>query len=376
MQPEKIKKGEQEKNLREKSMKNIKDVEVFKEEVKAEEVKAEEMVELTEKEMDEEVLTEEDALAETATTETAASETPATADGPVLTLNREQEDLEERTYNSYETMVRGFRNPMHRPVLSSTIDAYLEMNGKMVVVSHHTAASGVRVRVLIPVEEMDLPEETLKERDRVTAALSRMTGLRIEFIATAVSRENKCILASRRYARERRRLTFYRTPGARTQIVPGRLVQARIMDVSPYRMRLDVFGVETVINKSKARYAYCDNLQNVYKMNDTLLVRVTEVELTDDRIRIEVTGRVEKQSPDLDNFQYLVRGHQTTGVVTGVSEGKYYLRLNVGVNAIAYRTRRNQDVAVGSLVTVIVQDIFMKDQKNPRAQVMIDKVFS
>lgn len=104
-------------------------------------------------------------------------------------------------------------------------------------------------QVLITPEEM-LPEmelERLKGDKRLLRnRLTLMLGAEVDFVIQAVDDERKTILGSRRQGLLKKASMFYLMPGVR-QIVPGRVAEARVIAVGYHSIRVEVFGVETVI---------------------------------------------------------------------------------------------------------------------------------
>lgn len=193
-------------------------------------------------------------------------------------------------------------------------------------------------QVLITPEEM-LPEtelERLKGDKRLLRnRLTLMLGAEVDFVIQAVDDERKTILGSRRQGLLKKASMFYLTPGVR-QIVPGRVAEARVIAVGYHSIRVEVFGVETVIRYFDLSWDWAPDLKQKYSVSDRVFVRVNEISgSTPETLSISCDGRSVQANPDQEHIKQCRVQSRYMGTVVNLRSGSISVRLSIGVNAIA-----------------------------------------
>jgi len=201
-------------------------------------------------------------------------------------------------------------------------------------------------RVAIPIMEMlfyagEMPanREYLELMDRLNRTLSAMLGAEIDFMIKGINSRTRSIVASRKDAMLRKRKTFYMDTDelGEHMIYEGRVVQARVISVAEKIIRVEAFGVECAIVARDLSWEWLGDARDFFSVGSRILIRV----LTIDRSSLEdltITADVRSVSAttNLDNVKKCQPQCRYAGRVTDVRNGVVYIRLNIGVNAIAH----------------------------------------
>lgn len=195
-------------------------------------------------------------------------------------------------------------------------------------------------RVLIPTKEMNISVDG-NDENRINVVVQNMIGCGIDFIVTQLDEESGIVGASRKRAMKKKIEDFYKTPSEATGmpiIQKGSVVEARIVAVSRKVLRLEVFGAECFTNIYDIDPAWIENARNKFSVGDTVNVRMKEIEFIpagdgqEEQVRISVEGVNLRNA----NSYKCTPQSRYLGTVTAFSKGVYFLRLNVGANAIAH----------------------------------------
>lgn len=188
------------------------------------------------------------------------------------------------------------------------------------------------------------PQEMVTESERerlqndkrlLRNRVNLMLGAEIDFVIQAVDEEAKTILGSRRLGMQKKAAMFYLAPGVR-QIVPGRVAEARIVAVGFHSIRVEVFGVETVISYYNLSWEWSPDLKQKYSVADRIFVRVNEITGdTPETLTISCDGRSVQSNPDQERISQCKAQSRYIGTVVNLRSGSIAIRLNIGVNAIA-----------------------------------------
>jgi small subunit ribosomal protein S1 len=171
-------------------------------------------------------------------------------------------------------------------------------------------------------------------------------------------------------------------------IYPGRTVQARIINVTEKRLRVEIFGIEVGIRTTDLCWEWIGDLRDKpeYQVGNTILVKIKDVEYpTGSRTgnwyeNIKVSAEARSLTPDVreENFEKIHVQGIYSGEITEIHDNTYYIHLASGVNAVAHEvagtaipmikdkivfvcTRKNVDncVAVG-IITRVIQTAFTR----------------
>lgn len=229
-------------------------------------------------------------------------------------------------------------------------------------------------------EEMDKEEQEYLSNIRMNKLLNNMLGAEIDFIIKGIEHASRSIIASRKEAMFRKRKTFYfdLDPSTGTyRIYEGRIVQARIVAVAEKGIRVEVFGVECPIYARNISYDWVGDAHERYAVGDEILVRVNQIDRESvDNLSIQADIRSVVGDKGRDNLQKCRVQGRYAGTVTDVRAGVVYVRLEIGVNAIAHtcldrrtpakrdcvavavtRLDEEKNIAVGTITRILRQQI-------------------
>lgn len=233
----------------------------------------------------------------------------------------------------------------HR-ILSGTMGAVEETSsGTRLVIVYYKD-----FRVAIPFDEMNLnlvdnPElgELNLRRSKI---IGNMLGCEIDFVVKGMDQTTRSIVASRKEAMMRKRNTFFlqTNPDGSYRIYEGRIVQARVIAVAEKVIRVEVFGVECPIIARDISWDWMGDCHDYYHIGDRILVRVTEIQNRDDpaNLRIRADIRSISDSNTIEKLKNCRLQSKYVGTITDIRNGRIYIRLSNGINAIAqtcYDTR-------------------------------------
>lgn len=173
---------------------------------------------------------------------------------------------------------------------------------------------------------------------QVTRILHARLDSDIDFIVRGIDEDSRTVVGSRRDAMRRKRKRFYLDTDelGRHMIEEGRTVQARVVAVADRLLRVEVFGVECNVSARSSSRMWAGSARDTHYVGELILVRMRKIERVNvDRITIQVdTGSVfGGEGDDLSRCQPQCR---YVGQVTDVRKGVVFVRLNIGVNAIAH----------------------------------------
>ncbi|MDR1630765.1 MAG: S1 RNA-binding domain-containing protein [Oscillospiraceae bacterium] len=300
-------------------------------------------------------------------------------DPPVLTISSgdEVETPEEREEIIWHEIRNAYRT---RKILTGTLGGIERAeNGNIIAVVYHKD-----LRIVIPLSEMmiSIAEGQNFRGDlltRQTKILGNSLGAEIDFVIKGIDAKTRSVVASRKDAMLKKRKLFYFDTDASGQyrIYEGRIVQARVIAVAQKAVRIEVFGVECGIQARDLTYDWMGDAHERFHVGDQILVRILEVKrdsIEDLRIRADVKS-IAGNSGRENLKKCRVQG-KYAGKVTDVHKGVIFIRLNIGVNAIAHSCYDNklpgkkddvsfavthideeQNVAVGIITRVIRQNL-------------------
>lgn len=229
-------------------------------------------------------------------------------------------------------------------------------------------------------EEMDKEEQEYLSNIRMNKLLNNMLGAEIDFIIKGIENASRSIVASRREAMLRKRKTFYfdLDPATGTyRIYEGRIVQARIVAVAEKGIRVEAFGVECPIFARNLSFDWVGDAHERYAVGDEILIRVNQIDRESvDTLSIQADIRSVVGDKGRDNLQKCRVQGRYAGTVTDVRAGVVYVRLEIGVNAIAHtcldrrtpakrdcvavavtRLDEEKNIAVGTITRILRQQI-------------------
>lgn len=198
-------------------------------------------------------------------------------------------------------------------------------------------------RVIIPIEEMmiDLSGDGRENSDLVRRQVriaNNMLGAEADFIVRSLDDGEKTIVASRKDAMLKKRRTFYfPDEGKKPLIYPGRVVEARVIAVASKAVRLEVFGVEVSLGLRDMCWEWLADANEKYAIGDVVLASIKTVSGdSPEELKVAVDAKIVQPNENRRNLEKCRRQGKYAGKVTDIYRGTYFIRLNIGVNAVAH----------------------------------------
>lgn len=222
-------------------------------------------------------------------------------------------------------------------------------------------------RILIPLSEMNIDlsndKEYLEEgtiSERITRICNTMLGAEIDLIIRGMDKNSGSVVASRREAMLKKRERFYVRPlsDGLPQVRVGRVVEARIIGVTPQVARFDVFGVEVSLPASRLSWDWVADVSEKFFVGDKMKLLITDIEGESvDNLRIRVDAKSQIANTSLENLAKCSVQGRYIGEITNVKNGIAYLRLKIGVNAIAHTNNDKRTPGKGDIVSFVITRI-------------------
>ena len=197
------------------------------------------------------------------------------------------------------------------------------------------------VRILVPGREMFMdtwPEDSLPSI-RYQVRLRRCLGATIDFMLSGIDFTHRAAVGSRREALKQRQARYYGT----NRVKVGSRVACRVIGVGNNRITVEAVGVDSIIPASDLSWEWFADVSDLYAAGDLVVAKVMEIdqdeETGDYSVRLSV--KAASENPDLPVLKKLVPGSNYFGVVTGVRDRIFFIRLQTGANAktATYRTK-------------------------------------
>lgn len=187
--------------------------------------------------------------------------------------------------------------------------------------------------VKIPVREMVLsewPDDAPIPKD-VRIQIGRMLGATIDFIPAGVDIKNRAAIGSRKAAMLQRQKRYY----ASGRVKPGILMACRVLAVGNNTMTVEACGVDTEIYARNVSWQWFSDITDLYATGDLVVARVMDVSYNSERDTYSVSLSIKEASenPDRAALEKIVPNSNYFGVVTGVKDRVFFVRLQAGVNA-------------------------------------------
>ena len=221
-------------------------------------------------------------------------------------------------------------------------------------------------RVVIPITEMmiNLVEDATHNYGelslRQNKIVNTMLGCEIDFIIKGLDSKERSIVASRKDAMLKKRQIFYfdQDSSGTPKVYPDRVVQARVISVAEKVVRAEIFGVETSIPARDLSFDWLGDARERFHVGDHILVRIQEVKADDPEhisVRVDVKS-VEGDTSKANLALCKVQG-KYAGTVEDIHNGTVFVRLQIGVNAIAHTCYDSRTVGKKDDVSFVVTHI-------------------
>ena len=213
-----------------------------------------------------------------------------------------------------------------RRVLTATVDG-IEMDGEELPRVIFYLGT---VKVMIPFSQMgfDLDPEQVSQRE-ARLLIDSMLSARIDYMVRGVDIDARIAVASRRDAmlmRQRTILNARIRTGNDYRINEGMRVTARIVHVSRYVVRVEVYGFECYVRLDSISNLWVSDIREVIQVGEERLVEIVKLERGEDgRVTtLRVSIRAAEDAPNME----LRDGNTYTGRISNFSDTAYFVRVN------------------------------------------------
>lgn len=222
-----------------------------------------------------------------------------------------------------------------------------------------------KFRVAIPLTEMMIHLTEDENHDygelsqRQNKIVGNMLGCEIDFIIKGLDNGSRSIVASRKDAMLKKRQIFY-LPDANgnSRVCEDRIVQARVVAVAEKVVRVEIFGVETSILARDLSWDWLGNANELFHVGEQTLVRILNVKITDlDHISVRADVKSVKGDTSKANLSRCKIQGKYAGTITDIHKGTVFVRLSIGVNAIAHSCYDNRTPGKKDEVSFVVTRI-------------------
>ena len=230
-------------------------------------------------------------------------------------------------------------------------------------------------------------EETLRLIQLIPTKVTR-TGSNMAEIASdttqiseniqVIDNASRSVVAIRKDAMHKKRQIFY-VPDANgnSRVCENRIVQARVIAVAEKVVRVEIFGVECPILSRDLSWDWLGDATESFHMGEQILVRILNVNASSlENITVKADVKSVNGNTSKANLGKCKIQGKYAGVVTDIHKGTVFVRLHIGVNAVAHscydnrmsgkkdevsfvvtRIDEDRNVAVGLISRIIKQKI-------------------
>lgn len=279
----------------------------------------------------------------------------------VLKLRADEEDRQEMSTQelTWNELANYNRTKRTVPVTVTGLET-TQLAGDVVVAYYK------QQRVIVPMSEMainlsdDMRYLDGSVKDRLARICNTMLGAEIDVVIKGMDKQNSSVVASRKDAMHRKRERFYLTPlsDGLPQVREGRVVEGRIIAVTPMVARIELFGVEVTMSVGELSWDWLSDVSAKYHVGDKINVLIEKLE-GDSIENLKITPNVKSLIPNVSvqNLEKCAVQGKYIGEVTNIHNGTVYLRLQIGVNAIAHTNYDKRNPGKGDIVSFVVTRI-------------------
>ena len=205
-----------------------------------------------------------------------------------------------------------------------------------------------------------------------------MLGCEIDFMIKGMDNASRSVVASRKDAMHKKRQIFY-LPDANgnSRVCEDRIVQARVIAVAEKVVRVEIFGVECSILARDLSWDWLGDATESFHVGEQILVRILDINIHSlENITVKADVKSVNGNNSKANLGKCKIQGKYAGVVTDIHKGTVFVRLHIGVNAVAHscydnrmpgkkdevsfvvtRIDEDRNVAVGLISRIIKQNI-------------------
>ena len=226
-------------------------------------------------------------------------------------------------------------------------------------------------RTIIPVTEMMINLNMGADHDygeialRQNKILNNMLGCEVDFIVKGLDNQTRSIVASRKDAMLKKRQIFYldTTSNGVPKIHEDRVVQARVVAVAEKVVRAEIFGVETSILARDLSFDWLGDARERFHVGETILVRMLDVSAdSPEQISVKADVKSVEGNASKENLKLCKAQGKYAGIVEDIHKGTVFVRLSIGVNAIAHSCYDSRSVGKKDHISFVVTHI--DDERN------------
>ena len=221
-------------------------------------------------------------------------------------------------------------------------------------------------RTVIPITEMMINLVQDESHDygdislRQNKVLNNMLGCEIDFIVKGLDAQSRSVVASRKEAMLKKRQIFYldRDTSGNSKIYEDRIVQARVVAVAEKVVRAEIFGVETSIPARDLSFDWLGDARERFHVGYHILVRILSVTAENtENVTIKADVKSVEGNTSKENMKKCKIQGKYAGTVEDIHKGTVFVRLSIGVNAIAHSCYDNRTVGKKDEVSFVVTHI-------------------
>ena len=244
-----------------------------------------------------------------------------------------------------------------RRILTATIDA-IETDGDAMPRAVFYVGS---VKAVIPFAQMgfDLDRGEGSQRE-ARLFMGSMLGAKIDYMVRGIDAEARIAAASRRDAMIVRQASILNARGTSREyrVTEGMRVTARIVHVSQFTVRVEVYGFETFVPINRISNLWVNDIREVIQVGEERPVEILSlVRGEDGRVtRMEVSLRAAEEAPRLQ----LREGNTYTGHIINFSEKAYYVRVSgmpVEIRCPVRSSHTMEAIGIGDLVKFYIRGV-------------------
>lgn len=277
----------------------------------------------------------------------AKPEPPAKKAAPstILTLNAdsEVETPESREDTIWHELQNAYRT---RKILTGTLGGIEKMDGGGTIAVIYYKD----MRVVIPLSEMmiNLVEDEAHDYgelvQRQNKILGNMLGCEIDFIIKGLENASRSVVASRKDAMYKKRQIFYMPDAAgNSRVCEDRIVQARVIAVAEKVVRVEIFGTECSILARDLSWDWLGDATERFHVGEQILVRILSVKIRSlEDISVKADVKSVNGNTSKENLGKCKIQGKYAGTVTDIHKGTVFVRLHIGVNAVAHSCYDNR----------------------------------
>lgn len=234
-------------------------------------------------------------------------------------------------------------------------------NGSLIAIIYYK-----ELRTVIPITEMMINLVQDENHDygqlalRQNKVLNNMLGCEIDFIVKGLDAKTRSVVASRKEAMLKKRQIFYldQNVSGNTKIHVDRIVQARVIAVAEKVVRAEIFGVETSILARDLSFDWLGDARERFHVGEHILVRILSVTAEGpEKISVKADVKSVEGNTSIENMKKCKIQGKYAGTVEDIHKGTVFVRLSIGVNAIAHSCYDSRTVGKKDEVSFVVTHI-------------------